>query len=395
MKLASLNCFKDNTYPSPDKVHLFIQNLLVLSAFRDNNDGWVNLSSKKMKELYGNDYKELVSYLQGLHNDDGYPLLKTDNHYLKGLKSKSFRLTSQAFESGIFRYDLASGAVMRKLLKKLTNPSNQGDYKRFCFDTDGYLGWIEKSDIGSKISVQQIASVISWENGLFWNHRDSFSKRLHHSVISFKKEFRRYISYEGNPVWECDMKGCQPFILASLIYTPSICAKANDVMIVDDLQEKLTSIRKDFNTNRFVELCLSGEIYTFLQDKLNTDHSLLLDRKALKKETLKIFFGVYFHRSNLTAVFEDYFPEIALFFSRVNRTKQGGKDFAQLLQRIESYIFIDTVKSDLEKHNIPHITIHDAILTGETYAYGVSEKIKDYSTKILGFNPTVKVCEIK
>ena len=90
-------------------------------------------------------------------------------------------------------------------------------------------------------------------------------------------------------------------------------------------------------------------------------------------------------------LFRDLFPAVYQVF---NRIKKGQKNrLSIILQRIESYLFLDVICKDISKINpdIPIFTIHDSIATTEDHYQTVLNQMEDTLKAYVGHVPKLQI----
>jgi hypothetical protein len=89
-------------------------------------------------------------------------------------------------------------------------------------------------------------------------------------------------------------------------------------------------------------------------------------------------------------VFSDLFPKEAAIMMLLKYNYY--KNFPVILQRIEAYLILQKVASELRNtnNNIPIFTIHDSILTTEEHRDVLRETIIQVYTKSIGIVPELK-----
>ncbi len=162
-----------------------------------------------------------------------------------------------------------------------------------------------------------------------------------------------------------------------------------------------TLVNKEIQTSNFSDLTSNGKLYNFIltyfPQKLpkNSQFKDLFASRSLAKQS---FLHMMYHdprvnRSNAKVVFKvffDLFPKEAAIMMLLK--DKYYKNFPVILQRIEAYLILQKVASELRNtnNNIPIFTIHDSILTTEEHIETIRETMIDVYKKTLGVIPELK-----
>ena len=139
--------------------------------------------------------------------------------------------------------------------------------------------------------------------------------------------------------------------------------KANDLISIDLKSSQysiLLKILKDDNVtgddvDRFEELILSGQLYEYIRDNSNEP-----TRNDAKSFMMNVAFGRHYYITERKKIFAELFPTISQYLNNW-KIRNGYKEVPKCLQRMESDLFIDRIKTDLCKIGILNTTCHDSI----------------------------------
>lgn len=130
----------------------------------------------------------------------------------------------------------------------------------------------------------------AFNNNLINGTIDSFGNRLHTNVTSLKKEFRKYLYFDGlddEEVCEKDFANSQFYFLA---FANKFVSQypSSEFNFINSIYNKYES-EADFQEFRFV--CSRGEFYQNLIDDFNLQFDMNIDKKLLKKILFKLVYG--------------------------------------------------------------------------------------------------------
>ncbi len=244
--------------------------------------------------------------------------------------------------------------------------------------------------------------------------------RLHTNLTNLPKALRPFLRYEGKRLYSRDICTSQPFFLVYLIeyiylYRDIPCKDSINLPIYTLMLEELCNclltkgFREDYE--KLKGWVLYGDIYNELGDLLFPDQDIekvtvkefskvegiYVDmeykskRDAMKVITLTIFYSALKTKNPQIKKFKQLFPD---FYKLLSLFKQDDyKNFSKILQHIEANCIIDfvTKKLSIDYPEMPLFTIHDSIMTTESYrAILDTEMPKLVSEYCLGLKPQLK-----
>ena len=249
--------------------------------------------------------------------------------------------------------------------------------------------------------------------------------RLHTPLTNFKKDFKKFITYDSKKLIGYDLKNSQPFFLLVLInnlinrnneYVNRICNsiyKKNhfNTFMLPNLSKLLSS--RGFKDEYILlkNWILDGELYENMALILEPKQSFtgkFTDFRFIKELGIKcitvcdterelmksVFIRTMFCRNNSNDNFYLKFKEkMPHFINLLEILKdKKHKNLSRLLQNIESECVIDfTTRKIAEKHpEMPLFTIHDSISTTEDYAKILEEEMIEYILEFTGFLPRIE-----
>ena len=183
--------------------------------------------------------------------------------------------------------------------------------------------------------------------------------RVTNNITSLKRELRRSLHVEGEPLSSIDLSCAQPALLAKLIME-DINRKKHTNTREENKQSKYDSaLYTDFV--QFRSLVQSGEFYNFMIDRLRDQG---ISRSEFKRRFLAdVLAKKGRYPSMVEDRFREQFPTVYQFVRNINRDDHAS--LIRRLQEAESQFVIETVAADfVSRHpNYFVIPLHDALYT--------------------------------
>jgi len=354
---------------------------LILSHKQDKHRGAYSILNM---EYMNNIVPGAGKYMQFLKNQG---IIEWVN-YSAGRNSRLYRLVNE----GRTEYRAISDkALIRRIEKnsykiKLQNskmfPALNRWIKSVEINIPAALETIEKDYINSKDTDTSaearrnysLGAVCRIEAKDIYFHVNTTNYRLDSNYTNLPGTLMKHISINGEYAYEMDVSNSQPFFLATLMdMTPEV-----EEVCSSYLGNSLTMYIKSMNiavyedVKRYVLLVTTGKFYEFMAEKFKEYGIDFTDRKDLKQQLFVVFFGkTNAHKFSPAArVFRSEFPHVQRLINVVK--KRGYNNLAILLQRIESYVMIKRVATNItiELPRLPILTKHDSILPFRIMVYG-------------------------
>ncbi|MNJ92897.1 hypothetical protein D3C87_105720 [compost metagenome] len=180
----------------------------------------------------------------------------------------------------------------------------------------------------------------------FNTSRPDQKSRVYNNLTNLKREFRKYISFNGKPLLMTDISNCQVLLSAAAVKKQySITSGIGKAGLYEDVKS-------------YQQLAESGLFYEYLIEK----SGYVGDRGKFKKDFFsQVFFSkVVNYSMPIKDAFVKEFPNVYLI---INQLKLNDyRDFAIGMQRMESSIMIDNVAKKMVKEGRCILTLHDAIV---------------------------------
>lgn len=197
--------------------------------------------------------------------------------------------------------------------------------------------------------------------------------RVHTNLTNLRSELRAFLTCEGQPLVNLDIRNSQPLIFALLLRKqyPEDSARPDDV-------------------KRYIDLVQAGRFYDDLMERCGIPAE---DRARFKKRFFaSVFFCANGSRSEIADAFASHYPNVAALIHR--EKERDHRALARKLQEAESDVMIKGVAARC-MDELPDAfvgTIHDSILTTVRHSEPAREIILEEFRK-RGIHPTVQIEE--
>ena len=411
--------------------------------------GYVSINSK----LIRNFFKDYLSYLDYLILTG---VFETKGQYIQGKQSKGYRFTERYANAPLVRYDYPAfiqntdniASIQEEIYNKKTgnfvhNPILDFPYLSYWYSTKG-LQIDEEAALTCAYQMMQdkiSKGIQSWDinrdksrnnlikrkNPLTQYHAalyninsiaigdykvsiDSNVHRLHSVITNLQKDYRRFLSYNGQKLVNVDICNSQPYLLC-LLLNPSFWDKTSDIplnigMLSHNIQgmvqeEHLSEIYKyvlslsachDTALENYIKTASQGKVYEYMQEVINKRENVNLKRDDIKTMILTTLFSKNRFMPTYKKYFKQNFPQIYELIRLVK--KENHETLACILQNIESEIILHRCCCqiwNISNHQVPVFTIHDSICTTIGNEVFVKEIMIQELTKAVGEIPFIKI----
>jgi len=220
------------------------------------------------------------------------------------------------------------------------------DLYKIKTDVQGALNYLKISKDNREMSYNKyLKNVISVENLGINNIFFKFDEygRMHSNFTVLKKEIRKnFITIDGLPTYELDIKNSQPFFL---------------IMLMKEKIHLSELIKPD--VSKYIDLVKNGLIYEYL-----IENNMVENRDDAKIMLYRVLFGKNGHKRKENIIFLKHFPTVYDF---IKNYKEHAKDYKILshdLQLKESdFIFNKVIRHLMNSFsNMTIFTVHDSIV---------------------------------
>lgn len=415
-----------------------------------DENGFVRINTPLLRTFF----KDYLSYLDYLVRTG---IFICDGHYIPGKISRGFKFAPQYEETRLIKYTYSTvqqGEQIKAIPSEIYDEETQQYIPNLLLNFPYLSYWYEQkllhidelkaSKYAYTIMQKKFSSgITSWDinrdkshgsyicrkyprsqyNAIIHNISsiaigdynvkiDSNVHRLHSAITNMQKNYRKFLTYDGQPLVNIDIANSQPYLLC-LLLNPSFWDKDSNLslnigMLPSNIQERFSEEQISNITNYLHSLNLEqiqdyitkaseGKIYDYMVDVINSGNtSNRVDRDTIKTMILIVFFSSnrYFHQidAKLKRIFNQHFPAI---YKLIRLTKSNHKsDLACLLQSIESEIILHRCCRRIWEegyHQVPVFTIHDSICTIIENEELVKKIMVQELTCTIGYIPFIKI----
>jgi hypothetical protein len=368
-------------------------------------------NKQKLKQLTVSNIDRYIKYLTK------YEFIISDKTIKKGVKSLWYKLNESYFK-GVKKNVIPANSrlysnIKKQRIKNETNISKTepflnamfSQFKNLEFDYRNAEKWIyknvcEKKQIYYLNSINQISDI-----NLRYFKRNKTNKRLDTNLTNMSKDLRQFI--KGDYV-SIDLTNSQPFLLSRLIesiikpnpYT--LCSYLSNNKAVETFGAKriqeilLIRNKKDFQL--FKEQTLKGLLY----DSFTKEYKSDISRKEVKDIMFKVLFSrnkIYYNYKRTIPYKEDkdIFKTVYPFvYTAIKILKENNNSILPIyLQKIESYIFIDSTAKELVQNGIIPHTVHDSVIVEAKHQEQALNVLKRVFEANFGVIPAFKTESLK
>jgi hypothetical protein len=136
-----------------------------------------------------------------------------------------------------------------------------------------------------------------------------------------------------------------------------------------------------------MKICYSGELYSYIKDKMYID-----DKSDIKKIMYKVFFGKNYSNKQ-EKVFQSIFPKILSYIKKYKKSQKDYRALSWKLQQLESEFIFNLVISKIidDYPNVKLITCHDSIIVKKSDYELVYSIFKELFKKEFDFIPSLEM----
>jgi hypothetical protein len=405
----------------------------------------ISLDSQRLKKYHS----KYNLYLDFCKNSEF--IVKTGSYGADIKKCNVFVLSEQYLLDELISYEIKD----KPLLKKFDNKGRDGkenEKRMFCGRKRPHLVkfFDDKLTIKEREAKDEIKHLIIHEKDKrkystrkvmiteFHDQQWKYSmkiksdNRLHSNLTRSPKALRKHIRYDGKHIYGVDLKTSQPFFLCVLI--KAILKKDKGLLeqikathvLCDKTIEELFNL--DLNRKElieFVQSVLKKDFYNEFEKKLSIDYddselpyrmvsnfprkgkcsrkrkydaekgptrkvSFKTSRDLVKEVVMEIFYSKPNTRIKEAKVFREAYPSVSKIFKCLDECKVK---FSYLLQYVEAYVLLDysAKKIHEEYPEMPLFSIHDALVTNESWIEILQEEMKKHITAISSINPKLEI----
>jgi hypothetical protein len=404
----------------------YIVHYILVKLLRQKNQEFVSIS-KKLKFTICSQINEYIRFLK---NGE---FIISDDKFIKGKKSIWYKINPIYFV-GYSKFEikpdceLFNKIIKRQRAKKAHYNRSEPFLKRMKdefmkveLDYQKAEKWI-LSQPDERKKIMRLIALNQFEDHRFrYFCRNKTNNRLDTNLTSIKRELKQFII--GNYV-NIDLKNSQPFFLSMLL--KSILTKDNNTHIPLCYYLEHNNIIKTFGIKRIgaVSKIHQNEEKPFLVNLKDFDESVTRgklyddfilkyygrvkeeDYEKIRDGVKDIMFMVFFSNNEQFGKFGKYIPykkEKGVFasvypyiYESIKRLKTKDNTILPIfLQKIESFIFIDSIAKELVNSGIIPKTVHDSVIVKKEHEKRTIEIMNKIFLDNFGIIPTFDVKNLR
>lgn len=321
-----------------------------------NNKQYNSLSTWLLcSSSFKNDHKE-VTYSDKLTPENKY--LKWFREDLNSISINQEELEAE-FQKRVTNITVESCGV--EVLEKLP----PGTYKLYhsIGDKSGYK--FSTHDKINNLSLTSQKSIIKTSKGVIIDDLNDFLFRKKSSIVLYDKNSLNQLFSEDYYAIRNSTNNRLDTNLTNLpsVYVDWICYHNNLIQIdlvnsqLCFLSKMLQELQEIKEVEHFCELCYTGELYNYLQEKLS-----LKSRVESKQLVFNILFSSNYSKTGKKE-FKSLFPKVLIWINRFKK-ENGYKTISTTLQKMESELFIDKIYHRVKGGGMLCLTKHDSLIVG-------------------------------
>ncbi len=223
--------------------------------------------------------------------------------------------------------------------------------------------------------------------------RNKTNFRLDHPFTRLPSYLFKYLTIDGRPLNELDLKNSQPFFAACL-FKPTPAVKKITSEYIGDYYTIFPESRKlheKEDVKLYTSLVCEGKFYEFIMNHCRDRGITFINKGEFKDEIFTVFFGkgIAYKYNEVAEVFREKFPNVYRLFYEIK--KKDHARLPNLLTRIESYVMLDRVATRIHKKypEMPILTKHDSVQPSKCALYYTEGKSTTYDIGVIMSN-TIK-----
>lgn len=266
--------------------------------------------------------------------------------------------------------------------------------------------YVDKDPLAQYKSTK--SNLLQLQNNTLHFTIDLKGQRLH---TNLSKEYRDFITYNGDYIVSYDIKNSQPYLLTSLFNKSLYNIEDKSKLNLYNINTKLNNILPDCllmteyvlenidnQEVEFYESLVSNvdnnpsDLYVYMQKEYRKEGIRdYAERKEVKNVMYEVLFTANRFSTDVKRHFEKLFPSVN---NVIQHYKHKDKTALPcLLQSIESHLVLKTITKRFAERcpKAPIITIHDSIATTEKYADKLKPILEKELKRFTGLPPKIEV----
>jgi hypothetical protein len=338
-------------------------------------NGFICLSSKYLQKIV----RQPSQYTKYLLRTC---IIECDYKAYKGLKSFGYKISAK------YREALPT-ATKKPVKSRIRTKYNYIDKWVIGLEIDAFGAWDEIKEYPLDKRNTELIKIVKIMTRTFYASVDKTSYRYHYNLTNIKSTVRKFIHWKGSQLVNIDISNSQPY------FSTKILGLNPQTIIYTNLSTTINSYilqiqNRSSDVEKYVKLCVSGELYPFLQQKIEEFYNVnFTTRKEVKMMVFSVLFSDNRFVNDAKKIFRNHFPNVYAHFASIK--KGDNSKLAVLLQSFESEAVLSIACKRIaeERPNVPILPIHDSITTTVGNEYYVGAILEEELEKYVGHKPTL------
>jgi hypothetical protein len=237
---------------------------------------------------------------------------------------------------------------------------------------------------------------------------DKTTFRMHSVLTNMSSIMRNFLTYKGQSLVSIDIKNCQPYLITALLNQDIYSTQRRGINLSNLNPELYARFKHNLPpVNTLKELMMNEDVYLYKSLVSNVDNNPLDlyeymlkeceknsirydNRNAIKVGMYEVLFTANRYGTPIKKLFKKLFPTIDQLCKAIKESNKAN--LACLLQSIESHIVLKVITKRLarEEPKAPIFTIHDSVVTTQSYANKLKTIMIEELTILTGLPPKLK-----
>ncbi len=367
----------------------------------------VNFKSRRESSGKSPECRSTVRFLRSLRIDVRKAKAVTEQYISSGAYCENISIDPEINPSTIIGVHPRNTGYQKKKFFSLSTWRKIADSKGLVIIQDGADFYIDdpKRFLIEKefdIRLSYLDMIYRYQNREFFASRNNTNHRLDSNLSSFPSILLQCFKFKGEPLVSIDLSNSQFVMFAKLVESGFLHSIFNFPQPIPHMYYSEQYI-DSYNTTQsepelkfgmaedpimtedmieFIKLAKNGTLYEYVQVQLGLSPGEAGRRQA-KQMMFRICFSGRRDNSESKQLLIGIFPSVIDIMDQV-KAKYRDNDFAILLQMMESRIFIDLVKSELDRRGFDTATKHDSVLCPVRQLPEVEATIREILDRELG-----------
>ena len=344
--------------------------------------GYVSINATWLRDQLGQHYAD-----KALRALEAQGIIRANRSYSAGRFSRSYKLAPHLVPYVLWRADTKDNLFLQNMAQiQILHTADEV---------------IQAANSQQRQAIQRFLA----GGDYLYFERDNTIYRWHGNIHSLTKELRPHLRVDGSTLYSVDWSGAHPLIVAKLCVnwwmgensttypTPYPSTPTVHPPYVGKLYSGSATVSLPDDLTRFVELCETGEIYSWLGEKWRETYGRSPSRDKIKLRLL-VYFNKERAKGRIGQLLAAHFPSVNKFLGEVKQLAADGTyhdhtALAHLMLREETRLVYEYVVPKVKRLGVWFIPFHDGIICKEADACEIQNTMLA-ALQSGGYSATVK-----